>query len=174
MGFSLYSNSHSIDTPYSITVCENSTQAGLAFFQVRSQDIDSPPDNNQVQYRINETLFAINSDGVLSFTSLLDYEDMPMHDITVHATDNGTPQLSSSTVVALYVCDSNDNDPLISRPDGQLVEIPEDIPIYSIVADVVVQDEDSGTNADFTLSFTNVFPAGCVVSFLTETLRLSL
>ena len=54
--------------------------------------------------------FSIDSNGVIKVanSSALDFESNPVFNLTVEATDNGTPALSASTIVTITLNDVND------------------------------------------------------------------
>ena len=143
------------------------TQAGLSFFQVTANDIDSPPDNNRIKFGTNTTVgpFMIDANtGSISFTGPIDYEYTKMISIPVTATDGGSPPLSSETSVALEICDSNDNPPIFSESSytaktSELTQPP------AVVFTLTVSDADSGRNGEVQVSITQAFPTACQVSF---------
>ena len=150
-----------------MTVCENSTQAGLSFFEVTATDVDSPPNNNRIRFSINDTVgsFVIDANtGSISFTGQIDYEDTKLVTIRVRATDTGIPPLSSETYVALEICDSNDNVPIFSE-SSYTKEISELTSPPSVVFTLIVSDADSGRNGEFEIFITQAFPTACEVSY---------
>ena len=155
-----------VDTPYTVTVCENLTTPGLNFFQVEATDLDSPP-NNEIQFSLvdGNGLFDINpSSGEISFVSFIDYEIIMMVSIGVVATDNGSPSLSSNSSVFLRICDSNDNAPLFSTNDFGTIPITENSTVGALIFTLTVEDLDSGANGEISLFIDNVFPSECEVS----------
>ena len=143
------------------------TQAGLSFFQVTANDIDSPPDNNRIKFGTNNTVgpFMIDANtGSISFTGPIDYEYTKMISIPVTATDGGSPPLSSETSVALEICDSNDNPPIFSE-SSYTAETSESTQPPAVVFTLTVSDADSGRNGEVQVSITQAFPPACQVSF---------
>lgn len=51
-------------------------------------------------------------DGTITLTGTLDYEAVTMYNLTVEASDDGSPMLMSSMIVTINVVDVNDNPPL--------------------------------------------------------------
>ena len=51
-------------------------------------------------------------DGTIILTGTLDYEAVTTYNLTVEASDDGTPTLASSIVVTIDVVDVNDNPPM--------------------------------------------------------------
>ncbi|XP_012861131.1 protocadherin gamma-A4-like [Echinops telfairi] len=81
----------------------------------------------------------------------LDREDVSEYNITVIATDQGTPPLSSETHIALHVADINDNPPTFDQA-SYTAYIPENNPRGASFFSVTAQDPDSGENAQVTYS----------------------
>ncbi|XP_066149601.1 fat-like cadherin-related tumor suppressor homolog isoform X2 [Euwallacea fornicatus] len=89
---------------------------GTVVVQVKATDRDKDPDQ-KITYKIIsgnlESFFSINSDtGIVTTTTRkLDREAQDEHILEVLVSDNGTPQLSSTTRVVVTVDDVNDNAP---------------------------------------------------------------
>ncbi|NXO12004.1 PCDBE protein, partial [Oriolus oriolus] len=81
----------------------------------------------------------------------LDYEKVPAFEVTVCASDGGSPPLSAQAVLRIVVRDENDNAPVLLHPApdsgaaGELV--PRWAPSGYLVAKVVAVDADAGQNA---------------------------
>lgn len=97
--------------------------------------------------------FSIDkSTGIVVLERILDREVQPSYQITVRASDQGSPLLLSSLVnVTITVLDINDNPPVFERRD-QLVSIPEDAGVGTKVLTVYAASKDIGTNAEITYS----------------------
>ena len=61
---------------------------------------------------IDSDTFAIMEDGTITLIGTLDYEAVTTYNLTVEASDDGSPTLASSIVVTIDVVDVNDNPPL--------------------------------------------------------------
>ncbi|XP_077165933.1 protocadherin gamma-A6-like [Paroedura picta] len=100
------------------SVPENSP-AGTVIAILNVQDRDSGL-NGEIQCFIpNNFPFQLKK-SIDNFYSLvtdstLDREQVPSYNITVTATDHGTPPLRTSTVISLHVLDRNDNPPLFAE-----------------------------------------------------------
>ncbi|KFO19357.1 Protocadherin gamma-A1 [Fukomys damarensis] len=81
----------------------------------------------------------------------LDRELTSGYNITVTATDQGTPMLSTQTYISLLVTDVNDNPPVFHQ-DSYSVYIPENNPRGASIFSVSAQDADSSENAQVTYS----------------------
>ncbi|XP_040478243.1 protocadherin gamma-A8 isoform X1 [Ursus maritimus] len=83
----------------------------------------------------------------------LDREKISMYNITVMASDLGTPSLSTETHITLYVADINDNPPTFPQVSYSAY-IPENNPRGATIFTVMAHDPDSGRNAQVSYSVT--------------------
>ncbi|NXG45782.1 PCDGA protein, partial [Psilopogon haemacephalus] len=79
-------------------------------------------------------------------TRQLDREEVSEYNVTVRATDGGSPPLWSSTVLALRVLDVNDNAPVFSEASYS-ARLPENNAAGALVLTVRARDADWGQNA---------------------------
>ena len=138
---------------YSVDVLENIT-VGTIIADVNATDGDVGT-AAEISYSISagneQNRFSIDGvSGELRLVNGLDYETTPMYNLTVTATDNGTPPLSSDVLVSIQVIDINDNHPVFSQSvyRGHLLE---NLLAGQSITTVVVSDEDSPVNARFVL-----------------------
>ncbi|XP_047190615.1 protocadherin beta-3 [Scophthalmus maximus] len=92
----------------------------------------------------------------------LDRELQPEYNITITATDTGSPPLSSVKVLTIVVNDINDNPPTFTQSDYD-ANILENQPIGTFVMRVKAEDTDDGPNAKVLYQISN----SEVSSFLT-------
>ncbi|KAM9455721.1 protocadherin gamma-A11-like isoform 7-T7 [Clarias gariepinus] len=96
---------------------------------------------------------SINSDtGVIHAVRSFDYERFRNFTVQVVARDNGSPPLSSSVTVSVFISDENDNSPQILYPAPEekslMTEmVPKAALSGSLVSKVIAVDADSGQNA---------------------------
>lgn len=83
--------------------------------------------------------------GQLTCTAL-DRELVAFYNLTVTATDRGSPPLSSQTTILVTVLDDNDNTPVFSQP-VYTVSLPENSPPGTALLTVTASDSDIGLNA---------------------------
>ncbi|KAM9455753.1 protocadherin beta-16-like isoform 2-T2 [Clarias gariepinus] len=99
------------------------------------------------------SFLSINSDtGVIHAVRSFDYEKFRNFTVQVVARDNGSPPLSSSVTVSVFISDENDNSPqiLYPAPEGKSLMtemVPKAALSGSLVSKVIAVDADSGQNA---------------------------
>ncbi|XP_017570636.2 protocadherin alpha-8-like [Pygocentrus nattereri] len=81
----------------------------------------------------------------------LDREENELFNVSIIATDEGSPPLSSTTVVAVRVSDVNDNPPRFPEPFID-VYVKENSPAGGLISQVSARDIDVGENAHVTYS----------------------
>ncbi|XP_067288993.1 protocadherin alpha-2-like isoform X5 [Pseudorasbora parva] len=97
----------------------------------------------QVPFKIESTYKNYYS---LAVDGALDREEIAHFNITIIASDEGTPSLSSTSVIAVHISDVNDNAPLF--PEGVMnVYLKENSPAGALIATVTAQDTDINNNA---------------------------
>ncbi|XP_042547886.1 protocadherin gamma-A3 isoform X12 [Dipodomys spectabilis] len=84
----------------------------------------------------------------------LDREQVPQYNISLRATDGGSPPLSTETRITLHVTDINDNPPTFTHASYSAY-IPENNPRGASIFSVTAQDPDSEDNALITYSLTD-------------------
>ncbi|XP_053422774.1 protocadherin gamma-A12 isoform X8 [Nycticebus coucang] len=95
--------------------------------------------------------------------TILDREQVPSYNITVTATDQGTPPLSTETHITLNVADTNDNPPVFPQASYS-VYIPENNPRGASLVSVTAHDPDCAENAQITYSLAENTLQGQAVS----------
>ncbi|XP_056455870.1 protocadherin alpha-2-like isoform X5 [Gadus chalcogrammus] len=84
----------------------------------------------------------------------LDRESVSQYDVTITATDEGTPPLSSTNVITVHVSDVNDNPPRFPHPVIN-VYVKENSPTDQVIHTVTATDADLGENAKITYTIIN-------------------
>ncbi|KAM7000074.1 protocadherin alpha-3-like isoform 8-T8 [Tautogolabrus adspersus] len=108
----------------------------------------------------------------LVVNGLLDRETQTQYNISIVATDEGTPPLSSTNIVTVQVSDVNDNPPRFSE---QLVNVyvRENSPVGAIITKVTAKDSDSDQNGQVSYSFlqsnSNSLPLSTMININSET-----
>uniref|UniRef100_A0A8C1LN87 Protocadherin alpha subfamily C, 2 n=1 Tax=Cyprinus carpio TaxID=7962 RepID=A0A8C1LN87_CYPCA len=81
----------------------------------------------------------------------LDRESVSLYNITITAADEGTPSLSSSTVITVHISDDNDNAPHFQAPVINAF-LSENGQAGGLVTKVSADDSDTGENAELSYS----------------------
>ncbi|XP_062381362.1 protocadherin alpha-4-like [Sardina pilchardus] len=92
----------------------------------------------------------------------LDRENISVYNVTITATDEGTPPLSSSSIITVDVADVNDNAPRFAEPVLN-VYIKENSPVGAVMSTVSASDADTNENGLVTYS---VLDGGAPISTL--------
>uniref|UniRef100_A0A3P8ZVF3 FAT atypical cadherin 1b n=1 Tax=Esox lucius TaxID=8010 RepID=A0A3P8ZVF3_ESOLU len=116
---------------------------------VMANDIDGSS-NNHIHFSIAKgnqgghfTIDAVN--GEVKVILPLDREKVSAYTLTVRASDSGNPPRSSSALIHINVSDVNDNAPVFSQADYNLV-IQENVLVGTSVLQLTVTDRDASHN----------------------------
>ncbi|KAM3866667.1 protocadherin alpha-8-like [Diretmus argenteus] len=133
--------------------------------------------NGKVHCNIkNETPFKLET-NYKNYYSLvvdgsLDRETVSHYDVTIIVTDEGTPPLSSTSVITVHVSDVNDNAPRFSEPVIN-VYVNENSPVRAVIKTVSAVDADSDQNGQVSYSFidsnSNSVPLSTMININSET-----
>ncbi|XP_048884577.1 protocadherin alpha-3-like [Brienomyrus brachyistius] len=93
----------------------------------------------------------------------LDRESASQYNVTIIATDEGSPPLSSTSVFAILVSDVNDNAPQFSQPEFN-IHVDENSPVGALLQTVTAFDADANENAQVTYSLMDGNSKGAPVS----------
>ncbi|KAG9346569.1 hypothetical protein JZ751_006880 [Albula glossodonta] len=145
---------------YEAHITENNSP-GLSIFSIKARDADWSH-NARVSYILAEgtvngvpvsSYVSVNSDsGVIHAVRSFDYEQIKDFQFHIKAQDGGSPPLTSSVMVKVFIQDQNDNAPQILYPiQGGVSLVAEMVPrsaeVGFLVTKVVAVDVDSGQNA---------------------------
>uniref|UniRef100_A0A8C0JBS8 Cadherin domain-containing protein n=1 Tax=Chelonoidis abingdonii TaxID=106734 RepID=A0A8C0JBS8_CHEAB len=129
---------------------------GTVIALLNVQDADSG-DNGEVTCSVASNLpFQLmkpfdNYYSLLLTDSPLDREKTPEYNITITATDKGTPPLSTQKTILLQISDINDNAPVFKKP-SYTAYVPENNPSGASIFSVKASDRDLDRNARVTYS----------------------
>uniref|UniRef100_A0A667WTW7 Protocadherin 2 alpha b 1 n=1 Tax=Myripristis murdjan TaxID=586833 RepID=A0A667WTW7_9TELE len=102
----------------------------------------------------------------------LDRESAADHNVTITAIDEGTPPLSSTSVITVHVSDVNDNAPYFSEPEVN-VYVKENSPLGAVLEMVSAVDADIDQNGRVSYSIlksnSNSVPLTAMVNINSET-----
>ncbi|EZA55620.1 Cadherin-related tumor suppressor [Ooceraea biroi] len=132
-----------------VVALNESAPVGTKVLTVHATDKDSE-DNSRLTYYLpdNERKFTIDPEtGTITTAEPLRYrEEIPKYNLTVVATDKGTPPRSATAYLVIHVNDVNDHEPVFQQSEYTAV-LSELAPIGSFVASISATDADSGLNA---------------------------
>ncbi|NXU85327.1 PCDGM protein, partial [Xiphorhynchus elegans] len=154
-------NAPNFSSPFDTAHIQENSLPGTSVFSVSASDPDEGS-NAKLSYSILDngmqdvpisTYFRIDQDnGTIYTVRSLDYEQDKVFQVPVEVKDAGSPALSSTAVVHVFVLDENDNAPNIvypSVPKGSAFH--QAIPALAepgyLVTKIVAVDADSGHNA---------------------------
>ena len=136
----MFSNKH-----FEINVYENAS-IGDKLFQFKVSDKDEGL-NSEVSYFLsgNESkFFAIDDEGWLKLSHVIDYELCRKYDFNIIAFDRGKPQMETEVLVHTYIIDINDNVPRVHVVKGHQISISENNNVNGLITQLLVTDLDSG------------------------------
>ncbi|XP_044883715.1 protocadherin gamma-B5-like isoform X11 [Mauremys mutica] len=124
----------------------------IALIKVRDRD---DGENGKVSCRLQDLPFKIISSSNTYYKLLtdspLDRERTPEYNITITATDKGSPPLSTQKTILLQISDINDNAPAFEKP-SYTAYVPENNPSGASIFRVKASDRDLDRNARVTYS----------------------
>ncbi|KAK8375851.1 hypothetical protein O3P69_008534 [Scylla paramamosain] len=134
------------------TVDENA-QNGSVVAAVSVIDADEGPNGETtVEIRAGNELghFTLDSKSgfdIVRVSGVLDREKISKYNVTIVATDKGTPPRSSTAFLIIHVNDINDHEPVFEKSEYSAV-LSELVPIGTYVAGITANDEDTGVNSN--------------------------
>ncbi|XP_070795421.1 protocadherin gamma-B5-like [Pituophis catenifer annectens] len=128
---------------------------GTLIALINIKDKDSG-DNGEVSCHLQNAspfkiVSAANSYYKLLTDGPLDRESTPAYNLTITATDKGTPPLSTQKTISLEISDINDNAPTFEK-SSYTVYVAENNPASSSIFSIKAVDPDLGRNARITYS----------------------
>ncbi|CAI7935210.1 QUALITY PROTEIN: Protocadherin gamma-A10, partial [Podarcis lilfordi] len=150
--------------------------SGAVIALIKVQDRDSG-DNGEVTCHLKELvpfLIVSSSDNYfkLLIDGALDRERTPEYNITITATDKGTPPLSTHKTISIQISDINDNPPAFEK-SSYTAYVPENNPSGASIFHIKASDPDLDSNARITYSILNSnikdLPLSSYVSINSET-----
>ncbi len=126
--------------------------------------------NGEIQLKVRDSLpFKVqnsyNNYYTLIVNGPLDRERASEYNVTITATDEGTPPLSSTSVITVHVSDVNDNAPRFPKPVIN-VYMKENSQIGAVIHTVSAFDLDVGDNARITYYLLESSKSGPVTSMI--------
>ncbi|XP_071083745.1 protocadherin Fat 4-like [Haliotis cracherodii] len=148
----LNDNAPTFTHDYFVQSLSEDTTVGTSVTTVYAKDADSSANNNNVfTYSLTDAYFDVNpGSGQISVKAPLDRETISSHNLTIYATDLGSPANTGTTLVTVNLLDINDNKPDITG--SYFTNLSEDISPGTIVFTIAASDIDSGMNAELVYS----------------------
>ncbi|XP_044218759.1 protocadherin alpha-5-like isoform X4 [Thunnus albacares] len=159
-----------------LNTVKEDAKIGTAIALVSVLDKDGGQNGEVKAVISNETPFKLDT-NYKNYYSLvvngpLDRETKAQYNVTIVATDGGTPPLSSTSIVTVHVSDVNDNPPRFSEPLIN-VYVKENSPVGSVIKTVTAVDADINQNGQVSYSFiqsdSNSLPLSTMVNINSET-----
>ena len=141
-----------VDSPYSVRVPEH-TNISTFILQVIAGDLDSGA-NAEIFYEIdpNVSEFQIDMEsGNITVNTDLDRRRRSFYSFNVTASDRGSPALSNTTIVEVFVTEVNDNPPYFDPSLPMTITIPEDTQPGSILLNITARDNDTLSAGEVTI-----------------------
>ncbi|XP_067112860.1 protocadherin alpha-11-like [Osmerus mordax] len=151
----LNDNAPQISTTSLLSTVREDSESNTAVALIRLSDKDGGK-NGIVNGHISGTVpFKLQSSYKNQYSLVvdgpLDRERHPQYNITITAVDEGTPPLSSTSVVTVHISDVNDNPPRFPEPIVN-VYLKENSPVGDLVVSVHAHDTDENDNAHVSYS----------------------
>lgn len=115
-------------------------------FQLQKQPNNQTTKVTNNSEEASEVFGIFPNNGWIYLRAALDRETRDRYDITVLASDNGTPSATATAHVIVNVADSNDNDPQFAR-DSYEFDVEENLRRGAIVGIISATDADLDVNA---------------------------
>ncbi|XP_022624814.1 protocadherin alpha-3-like [Seriola dumerili] len=172
----LNDNAPEITVTSLVNTVREDAEAGTAIALVSVLDKDSGKNGAMKAVIANDAPFKLDT-NYKNYYSLvvngpLDRETKAQYNVTIVATDEGTPPLSSTNIVTVHVSDVNDNPPRFSEPLVN-VYVKENSPVGSVIKTVTAVDADINQNGQVRYSFlhdnSNSMPLSTMVNINSET-----
>ncbi|XP_046729152.1 cadherin EGF LAG seven-pass G-type receptor 1 isoform X2 [Silurus meridionalis] len=139
-------------TEYRVSIREN-VEVGFEVMTIRATDEDAPSNANMIYKIVNadgvNSIFEIDpKNGLVKVRVRPDRETLAQYMLIVEANDQGKDPgpRSATATVHITVEDENDNYPQFSEK-RYVVQVPENVPVNTRVAQVEATDKDEGNNA---------------------------
>jgi hypothetical protein len=128
--------------------------------KVTAVDNDAPP-HNQFMYTFDHKgssslPFSLDTQsGKITTRRPLDREKQDNYRLIVKVTDQGSPPMSSTVSITIWISDKNDNAPRFDfpNPKNNTVFISNKVPVGNPVTRISAHDPDQGNNATISFSF---------------------
>ena len=143
---------------YKISIPENQG-LGKTIVNVNATDKD-PFGGLTYSLHSPNNMFTVDpASGKISAIYELDRETTDYYNLSVRATDGGSPALSDTAVVEILITDINDNRPIFNSSQED-ISVLENSPVGKVLLKVAATDADIGVNAEMRYNITGGNEAG--------------
>ncbi|XP_029020991.1 protocadherin alpha-5-like isoform X8 [Betta splendens] len=172
----LNDNAPEITVTSLLNTVKEDADVGTAIALVSVLDRDGGKNGAVNALIVNETPFKLET-NYKNYYSLvvngpLDREMMAEYNVTIVATDEGAPPLSTTSIVTVHISDVNDNPPRFSEPLIN-VYVKENSQIGSVIKTVTATDADVNQNGQMSYSYlqsnTDSLPLSTMININSET-----
>ncbi|XP_040903705.1 protocadherin alpha-3-like isoform X12 [Toxotes jaculatrix] len=172
----LNDNAPEITVTSLMNTVKEDAEVGTAIALVSVLDKDSGKNGAVKAVIANDAPFKLDTNYKNYFSLVvngpLDREAKAQYNVTIIATDEGTPPLSSTSIVSVHVSDVNDNAPRFSEPLVN-VYVKENSPVGATIKTVTAADADINQNGQVSYSFlksnSDSLPLSAMVNINSET-----
>uniref|UniRef100_UPI003AB0DF65 protocadherin alpha-8-like n=1 Tax=Centroberyx gerrardi TaxID=166262 RepID=UPI003AB0DF65 len=155
---------------YSVTLPEN-VEVGTIVIKVKATDEDDGA-NGDVEYFFGSELdpqiydmFRLDEiTGEVRVKGHIDFENVDVYKLDIHATDKGQPPMSTDCRVIIKILDVNDNKPEIEVTSLSNM-VSEDSKLGTVVSLISIADQDAGVNGKVICSLSENVPFELKPSF---------
>ncbi|XP_058804510.1 fat-like cadherin-related tumor suppressor homolog isoform X2 [Phymastichus coffea] len=134
---------------YSVMLPED-VEIGTLVTKVHATD-DDIGINRKIRYEFidsaNDHFIIAQDSGIVTLAKPLDRETKALYNVSIQASDQGIPQLSTTTYLVVHVQDINDNPPEFTSK-YYFAQVPEIDAVGTEVARVLATSKDTGINAE--------------------------
>ncbi|XP_038556231.1 protocadherin alpha-8-like [Micropterus salmoides] len=172
----LNDNAPEITVTSLLNTVREDAEVGTAIALVSVMDKDGGKNGVVKAFIENENHFKLDT-NYKNYYSLvvygpLDREIQSQYNVTIVATDEGTPPLSSTNILTVHVSDVNDNPPRFSEPLVN-VYVKENSPVGAVIKTVSAADADIDQNGQVSYSFlktkSDSLPLSTMININSET-----
>ncbi|CAI5652125.1 unnamed protein product [Oreochromis niloticus] len=155
---------------YSVTIPEN-VERHTSVIMIKANDLDEGV-NGEIEYffgseldpKLYDTFSLDKNTGEIRVKGEIDFENIEVYKLDVHATDKGQPPMSTDCRVIIKVLDVNDNKPEIEVTSLSKM-VSEDSKPGTVVALISITDQDAGLNGKVICSLSDNVPFDLKPSF---------
>ena len=137
---------------------EENRPSGTFVGTIGADDPDlSTVSNGMLIFTIDNPNFVIDNSGNITTNAEFNREMRDSYTANITVRDQGNPSLSADTLVTIRINDVNDNPPFFTAAPTP-INVFENFPNDTTIAEFVAEDNDTGVNAEITFSLRSSVP----------------